>query len=75
MGSTETVDGNHVDDKEVLEGLFKGNKDILEFLSPGLTNNSEQRPSEGQDIPGSYFLSIIIKVNIHNANKRSIIYP
>ncbi|XP_028405202.1 myosin light chain kinase, smooth muscle-like [Dendronephthya gigantea] len=42
-GSTETINTADVDDKDVLEGLFKENKDILDFLSSGLANNEQSK--------------------------------
>ena len=42
-GSTETINTADVDDKDVLEGLFKENKDILDFLSSGLESNEQNK--------------------------------
>lgn len=41
-GSVDQLQGANVDDKDVLEGLFKENKEILEFLSTAL-EKSEQK--------------------------------
>lgn len=47
-GSMEQINSADVDDKEVLEGLFKENKEILAFLSSGLAANNAQAPTRGQ---------------------------
>ena len=36
----------NVDDKDILEGLFKENKEILEFLNTGLENKEQEESSE-----------------------------
>ena len=38
----EQINTADVDDKDVLEGLFKENKEILEFLSSGLPKNGKK---------------------------------
>ena len=36
----------NVDDKDILEGLFKENKEILEFLNTGLEDKEQEESSE-----------------------------
>lgn len=49
-GSAEQINTADVDDKDVLEGLFKENKEILDFLSSGLANNGpNQTPTRSQE--------------------------
>ena len=46
----EQINTADVDDKDVLEGLFKENKEILDFLSSGLANNGKnQTPTRSQE--------------------------
>ena len=46
----EQINTADVDDKDVLEGLFRENKEILDFLSSGLANNKQnQTPTRSQE--------------------------
>ena len=46
----EQINTADVDDKDVLEGLFKENKEILQFLSSGLEKNGKnQTPTRSQE--------------------------
>jgi hypothetical protein len=50
MEQIKTAD---VDDKDVLEGLFKENKEILDFLSSGLpSKGNNQTPMRSQETLG-----------------------
>jgi hypothetical protein len=52
-GSMEQINTADVDDKDVLEGLFKENKEILDFLSSGLpSKGNNQTPMRSQETLG-----------------------